>query len=140
MLPVADKANALSYRTSELRADEKIYDVKMFALDGTLTFSGSYLDKECMVREGELVFYYPNGQKKNSSYWKNGIPQGKTSQWYRNGQLKTVREYREKHIAVVEFYDSLGNQKVIDGNGEYEEEDADETLVKRVTIRGQVQN
>ena len=140
MLPVTDKANASSYRTSELRADGRIYDVKGYNMDGTLTFSGSYLDKELMVREGELAFFYPNGQKKNSSFWKNGIPQGKTSLWYRSGQLKTVQEYREKYIAVVEFYDSLGNQKVADGNGEYEEEDADETLAKRVTIRGQVKN
>jgi TonB family protein len=140
MLPVADKGDASSYRTSELRADGKIYDVKMFTMDGTLTYSGSFLDKEFMVREGEFIFYYPNGQKKNSSFWKNGIPQGKTSSWYANGQLKAVQEYREKYIAVVEFYDSLGNQKVSDGNGEYEEQDADETLAKRVTIRGRVKN
>lgn len=138
MVPVTDKTKAVSYRTSERSADGRKYHVNTYAMDGTLKHTGSYLDKELTIRDGEFTFYYPTGEKKNFTFWKSGLPKGRTSAWYRNGQLKSVQEFREKYFAVVEFYDSLGNQKVIDGNGDYEEEDADETLEKRVTIRGQV--
>lgn len=140
MLPVKDKTNAAAYRTYELQADGRTYLVKNYTIDGTLKHTGTFLDKEFMTPDGESVFYYPNGQKKTFTFWKSGIPQGRTSAWYQNGKLKSVHEYRGRNLVVVEFYDSLGNQKVKDGNGEYEEQDADDTLEKRVTIRGQVKD
>lgn len=140
MIPVADTANAIFYRIVELQPSKVAYDVKQYFKGGSLFYTGSCLDKECMTRNGEFVFYYPNGQKKNSSFWRNGNPEGKTSHWYPNGQLKTVLDYEDLSLAVVEHYDSLGNQKVKDGNGEYEEQDADEAYENRVTIRGQVKD
>lgn len=57
-----------------------------------------------------------------------------------NGELKTLLEFREKYFAVVEHYDSLGNRKVIDGNGAYEEQNSFEPQEQRVTIRGRVKD
>jgi antitoxin component YwqK of YwqJK toxin-antitoxin module len=54
---------------------------------------------EQCLHNGMYINYYPNGQAKDSGYYKNGRRQGYWHEWYSNGTLKQLGFYEkgEKH-------------------------------------------
>ncbi len=77
--------------------------------------------------DGPMQQYYENGQLKSSSNFTDGLLDGKETKWYENGNKKIEGEYfRDKKnntskFVINQFWDDNGLQKVIDGNGDYEE-------------------
>jgi antitoxin component YwqK of YwqJK toxin-antitoxin module len=104
-----------------------IYQVSDYYKSGVLEKEGLSKTKEGDSKTGEFIFYYENGIKKSVSNYVSNRLNGKETKWYENGILKEEGEYivdEKKKTSVYkvnQFWSSNSKQKVIDGNGEYEE-------------------
>lgn len=125
----ASKENHTYYRIIKgyYSKEQDTYQVYDYYKSGTLEKEGLSKNKEGNYKTGEFISYYENGSKKSvSNYIKNRL-NGKESKWYENGILKEEGEYNvdEKKktsvYKVSQFWSSNGEQKVINGNGDYEE-------------------
>lgn len=109
---------------SEKQDSYHIYD---YYKSGVLEKEGMSRNKEGSSKTGEFIFYYENGSKKSLSNFVKDRPNGKDFRWYENGNKKQEGEYivdekkNESEYNVNQFWDNNGVQKVIDGNGDYEE-------------------
>ncbi|MEL7002533.1 MAG: TonB family protein [Bacteroidota bacterium] len=73
-------------------------------------------------------FYAPNGEKKEVGEFVKGEKKGNWVKWYRNGEGSTIHNCDQKvytdktevaeQCFLVNQYDSLGTQLVVDGNGQ----------------------
>ncbi|MEL1252768.1 energy transducer TonB [Flavobacterium sp. DGU38] len=103
------------------------YQVSDYYKSGILEKEGLSKTKEGDSKTGEFIFYYENGSKKSVSNYVNNHLSGKETKWYENGILKEEGEYiveEKKKTSVYkvnQFWNSKGEQKVKDGNGDYEE-------------------
>ncbi|MBX2966305.1 MAG: TonB family protein [Cyclobacteriaceae bacterium] len=121
----SDKANAKSYRVVVLHPTEpnKLL-VKVFGINDVVKQIGTYSDNEIYTRDGFFTLFHSNGQKKEEGFYKDNSKVGKWIKWYKNGRLKEEGFYndskdRTQRFKVNNFYDSLGNKLVTDGNGVY---------------------
>jgi TonB family protein len=91
-------------------------------------------DEERFLREnrhvpvGLVARYFPNGQMRNEGEFVDGRLQGRYKSWYESGQPKEVYVYLDsaeldQTFLIIDFYDSLGNQLVTGGMGNYPHED-----------------
>jgi antitoxin component YwqK of YwqJK toxin-antitoxin module len=108
-------------------SDKDSYLIKDYYKSGVLQMEGTSKTKDASVKEGEFVFYYENGNKKEVKNYIQSRPNGKSSEWYENGNKKLEGEYIEDkktfvgELKVFQFWNSENVQTVIDGNGDYEE-------------------
>ncbi|KDN55439.1 hypothetical protein FEM21_15660 [Flavobacterium seoulense] len=121
-------------------------------------------DKDILKFEGLRIDYYENGNKKQESnyidnklngtqikYYKNGnIKQkcnyadnklaGQLTEWYENNQKKSEKivnwnsDNKTEEIKILQFWNTEGNQTVIDGNGQMEGTD------KEFFEKGEIKN
>lgn len=128
------KVNATYYRTVENHPIEKNkYLAKDYYMTDTLKQSGNYSDKEIFTKDGFFTSYFANGQKSSEGFYKDNRQIGKWINWYSNGKLKEEGFYdikNDPHLRykVENFWDSLGNQLVKNGNGDYQIEENDDEL------------
>ena len=103
------------------------YLIQDYYKSGVLEKQGISKSKEGNAREGEFIFYYENGNKKAISYYTKNQLNGKEIQWYENKKIKQEGDYtadekkNTSEYKVNQFWDNNEIQKVIDGNGDYEE-------------------
>jgi TonB family protein len=81
------------------------------------------------VREGPYREYHTNGELKESGVYKSNQPTGDVSAWYVNGnphftvtfsgkpEIPDPRIWSPKDFILREYWDSLGNQIIREGNG-----------------------
>lgn len=106
---------------------QKTYKINDYYKSGVLQSEGMSSNKDVLCREGEFVDYYENGNKKSSAYFVHGVQKGKYSEWYENGNKKIEKTHIETNkedsaiSKIDQFWDINQVQKVIDGNGNYEE-------------------
>jgi hypothetical protein len=108
-------------------SEKDLYEIKDYYISGVLEMEGTSKTKEGVSKEGEFIFYYENGNKKEvTNYIKSG-PNGKCFKWYENGNKKLEGQYIENEktfvgqLKIFQFWNSKYVQTVIDGNGDYEE-------------------
>jgi antitoxin component YwqK of YwqJK toxin-antitoxin module len=85
---------------------------------------------EKLIKEGSFIYYYQNGLKESIANYKENRLVGKEFKWYDNGNKQSDGEYIlasdpfEPSIFVLnQYWSKNGQQKVIDGEGDYEESD-----------------
>lgn len=124
--PTNEKSNAQSYRIIEKHPVEpKKFLVKEYYLNDTTKQIGTFSDKEIYTKDGFSISFYPNGQKSEEGFYKDNYKVDKWTEWYENGQVKeesfwgNAKDFRIREKVVEFFWDSLGNQLVSKGNGEY---------------------
>lgn len=90
--------------------------------------------------EGIRIDYYENGNKqRETEYSKNQI-NGKQTEWYDNQNkkfekiIKTDPKKLTQSTQIVQFWNENNEQKVIDGNGSYEES------IEGTTEKGEIKN
>ncbi|MTI31011.1 energy transducer TonB [Xanthovirga aplysinae] len=84
------------------------------------------------IQIGKFTTYYKNGKRKSEGHYLNGLKEGKVTQWYSNGQKEgdylfsdsLNQVFLDNHKTgterqIINFFDSLGNQLVKEGNGVY---------------------
>ena len=104
-----------------------LYEVKEFYNTEVLKKRCYSKNKNNLVLDGFCVDYYENGNKKQESNYIDNNLNGKQYNYFENGDLKSVKDilYDEElltsEIKIIQFWNDYKVQKVIDGNGEYEE-------------------
>lgn len=89
---------------------------------------GKYTDKYNLLKAGEYISYYENGNKSSFFHFDNNQPIGKFYTWYEKGNIKSEGEFIqfknvEKPILKVNHHWSrIGIHRVVDGNGHYDDE------------------
>lgn len=119
------------YRVIEEYYKEKsIYNVKEYYASGKILKEGKTSAKDFLREEGEFIYYYENGNKQSVQNYINGNNVGKIFFWYENGNKKLEGEYFEVNeqssfskLAIYQYWNSNNVQKVINGNGEYFNDD-----------------
>ena len=121
------EANHKYYRiVKDYYSDKESYKIYDYFKSGVLQMAGASKFKDRLQKEGPFVYYYENGNKESMESHINGSQTGKQYNWYQNGQKKSEREFfvdintRLPSYRIIQFWDINGNQKIIDGIGEYE--------------------
>lgn len=97
---------------------------------GNLHQEGFTVSKDGEELTGEIIFYYKNGNKQNSTFFNNARPLGKVEKWYENGSKSEEGEFTGedwssgKAYKTNQFWDEKNNHLVIDGNGLYTKSDS----------------
>jgi antitoxin component YwqK of YwqJK toxin-antitoxin module len=105
--------------------DKDSYVVYDYFKSGVLQMEGISKLKERMLKHGDFIFYYPNGNKKQTLTYLFAKKIGKTKTWYDNGNSKEEGEYifndemPEKDYKLIQFWDESNNHLIVNGNGSY---------------------
>ena len=104
--------------------DSAGYIFKEFDKNGNLKKSGITEEQDGRPA-GMIATYYDNGVKKDEGYL-DKMKKGLWKEWYQNGLLKNETEYSKNekgwfNAKLINFYDSVGNMLVADGEGLFEE-------------------
>lgn len=122
--------------TKEYMLNKRLYDVAIYYKSGKQEMRGTTSNKNSFILEGSCIYYYENGYKKKiANYTKNQL-NGKQFEWYENGNIKSELEIiqdkkkKTETTRILQFWDENKVQKVIDGEGEYVEEDENGVVSK----------
>ena len=94
---------------------------------GVVSMRAISTNKEEPKFEGSRIDYYENGNKKRETEYKKNHINGKQVEWYENENkksekiIKTNPKTLETVTQIIQYWDKNNEQKVIDGNGFYEE-------------------
>jgi antitoxin component YwqK of YwqJK toxin-antitoxin module len=106
---------------------KELYEVSFFYRSGKIEMRGTTKNKSWMTYEGPCVYFYENGNRKKIINYFNSQILGKQFEWYENGNVKLESEIvldkktNNTITKIVNYWNSNNEQKVIDGEGEYEE-------------------
>lgn len=120
----SDQSEAKSYRTiRQHHSDHNKYLVNDYYLNDSIKQSSSYLDNQMYVQEGLFTSYYANGKKKEEGHYDDNSRVGNWTKWYYNGQIQEEYSFDDskeyyKRLKIINLWDSLGTQLVINGKGE----------------------
>lgn len=96
---------------------------------GKILSEGTYSDREAKTRNGEIIFYFENGNKKTLMHYNQNKTVGLEIEWYENGNKKSEAEFTNenyntgRNYKINQFWNNDYKQTVIDGNGFYESND-----------------
>ncbi|MDD4645091.1 MAG: hypothetical protein PHY99_03800, partial [Bacteroidales bacterium] len=119
---VTAENKASYYRESEydlnsLKLQGKVLD---YTLSGNLLMEGNYLNGK---RNGNFIFYFDKGKIRSQGAYENNQRVGEWRYYYHSGQLRQIVLFKNidnsNDIAVVEFYDKVGNQLIKNGTGKW---------------------
>ncbi len=117
-----------------------IYIVQDYYKSGALRMKGNTSNVEKLIKEGQFVYYYENGNKKTICSFNKNEVSGKRFNFHKNGNKKEEGEHiwdkknKTSRYIVQQHWDSIGTQKVIDGNGELE------NIGKKTFSTGKIKN
>jgi hypothetical protein len=112
---------------------KELYDVVFYSRSGKVERQAKTSNKFEMVFEGPCVYYYENGNRKKIETYSGNNINGKLFEWYENGKPKMESEFvfdkkTNKSITkIIHYWNANNEQKVINGEGEFEETDVSET-------------
>lgn len=94
---------------------------------------GNLKDKYSLLKSGEFVSFYENGNRQSIFSFEDNLPIGKFFTWYEKGNIKSEGEFlklkKQKKVGPIikvnHYWSKIGIHRVIDGNGHFE--DSDET-------------
>ena len=116
---------------------KKIYLFSDYYKSGAIEMTGTSKSKDRLSYDGQFVYYYENGNKKESVYYGEHSRTGAYAMWYENGNPKLEGEYlpvvnipntekKQPDLKILEYWDNDNIHKVTLGNGDYEETTIDE--------------
>jgi len=103
------------------------YTILEYSRSGTLQTKFFSNPKNNFTQQDEVTYYYENGNIKSVINYTQGRPNGKDLEWYENGNKKleaiyiTDEEKGTTQHKINQFWDINGIQKVINGEGDYDE-------------------
>ena len=130
---------------------KKEYEVTQYYLSGKIESKGLSKSNEYFDEIGEITSYYENGNVKSLKYYKEHYPEGKCTFWHENGTKKAEGEYvivpnkefkdfKNSRLKIVNYWDDKNVQKVIDGEGELEDDGFIETDHLHSVSNGKIKN
>ncbi|WP_414000208.1 TonB family protein [Flavobacterium sp. W1B] len=115
-------------RNYNLESDS--YVINDYYKSGKIKMKGISTNRDNLKREGAFINYYENGNKKSISNYKNNTQYGIQYNYFDDGTIQGVNEVIENHselvdnYKIIQFWNKEREQKVINGNGEYETTDS----------------
>lgn len=136
------KENSKYYRiVKDYYLDKEIYRFQDYYKNGNLQMEGYSKAKDALISEGEFIYYYENGNKKNIITYVKGRPEGESYSWYENGNKKSEQEYVTQKkdelkydLKTNQYWKKDNTQTVIDGNGYIDEKG------EKIQEKGNVKN
>ncbi|WP_437920128.1 toxin-antitoxin system YwqK family antitoxin [Sphingobacterium sp. LRF_L2] len=106
-------------RLSQFIVSKNVFhgEFKDFDNKGTIILTGYYNQG---VKEGNFKAYHPNGKLKWEVAFKENKPIGDWKYYYPDEKPMLTINYDEPTGRVIEFWDRLGRQRVIAGEGNYQ--------------------
>lgn len=92
-------------------------EFKDFKLNGRLLLHGFYKNG---LKHGKFTAYHPNGQIKWESDFLDGKENGLWKYYYPDGKPMLTLSFANDDFRFLNYWDALGNQKLVEGEGEYE--------------------
>lgn len=96
----------------------------------TIQMKGHTSSVDRIIKDGRFIYYYENGKRKMVANYQEDRLVGKEFKWYENGNKKSDVEYiladdrlEPSNLVVNQYWDKDGQQKVKDGNGDFEDSD-----------------
>jgi antitoxin component YwqK of YwqJK toxin-antitoxin module len=115
----------------DYETNKKNYTVKIYYKSGKIYLTGNTLDKDKVLLHGKCLYYYENGKKKRIANYENNKLIDKQYYYHENGLFKLESEIevsknkKESIIKILNFFDENNVQKVINGEGEYVDQESD---------------
>jgi antitoxin component YwqK of YwqJK toxin-antitoxin module len=115
----------------DYETNKKNYPVKIYYKSGKIYLTGNTLDKDKVLLHGKCLYYYENGKKKRIANYENNKLIDKQYYYHENGLFKLESEIevsknkKESIIKILNFFDENNVQKVINGEGEYVDQESD---------------
>lgn len=135
------KDNYNYYRViKDYNLEKEEYDFEDYYKSGKVQMKGKSETKDYLKETGTVTYYFENGTTKKTVSYEKGKATGKYSEWYENGQKYIEGEFilDEKkptsEPTIQNYWDKNNNQKVIDGNGDFEE------IIPQGTASGKIKN
>ncbi len=103
-------------------SEQDTYTVQTYYKSGKLKSVGITNNKETLMKFGEYIDYFENGNKEAITIYKKSIPIGKYTCWYENGNPKLIGEYSKNKINdffINQYWNENNIQTVIDGDGNF---------------------
>lgn len=69
------------------------------------------------LKHGVAIFWHENGNLYIESHNEKGKTLGSWKEYYENGKIKEIGEYKEEGYFPIDFWDESGNQLLIGGTG-----------------------
>ncbi|GIZ08925.1 energy transducer TonB [Flavobacterium sp. UMI-01] len=119
------KENHTYYRVIKELLVNELYDVKDYYKSGALQMEGSSISKQDLIKRGDFIYYYENGNKKRKEHYDKRLI-GNCLEWYEDGSKKSVGEYfqpeegQTNSFKLYQYWNPDGTQTVINGDGSYE--------------------
>jgi antitoxin component YwqK of YwqJK toxin-antitoxin module len=118
------------YRVVEDENSQKEeYNFKIFYKSGKIYKEGKTRSATSLLESGLITLFYENGNKKEQYSITKGNLYDTRISWYENGVKKSVKEYYKEKTdiksteKILQFWNPDNVQKVIDGNGFFEDEE-----------------
>ncbi|MBD1430830.1 hypothetical protein H8B04_14905 [Sphingobacterium sp. DN04309] len=92
-------------------------EFKDFLSNGRLILHGAYKNG---IKHGNFTAYHPNGEIKWETVYVEGKESGEWKYYYPDGKPLLVLSLAEDDFKILSYWDKNGNQKVANGNGQYE--------------------
>ena len=105
------------------------YKFKVFYKSGKIFKEGLTRSTTNLIETGLITTYFENENKKEEYTVDKGGIKGIKTAWYENGKTKFIKEYFKSNkkalpeVKIIQFWDKDANQKVIDSNGFFEDEE-----------------
>lgn len=135
------KGNHKYYRIiKDYYLNKEEYRFEEYYSSGKIQMEGNSSDRDNLLRKGDFIYYYENGNKKSSCSFLKGRPTGNKTEWYEDGNKRLLGEYVQledgyvSDFKTLQYWNSKNVQTVVDGNGDYEEID------EKLTGSGKVKN
>ncbi len=103
-----------------------VYD---YYKSGNKKLIGNFKDKYNLLKSGEFIAFYENGNKASIFHFENNVPIGKFYTWYEKGNIKSEGEFlkfkneKKPVLKVHQYWSRIGIHRVVNGNGKYEDDD-----------------
>ena len=108
------------------------FKVSDFYKSGQIAMTGNYADEYLNVRNGEYIYFYENGNKKEVINYDKNVQLGVYNSWYENGNKKEVginkfidEKTKEMQFLTFDFWDNNNNHLVENGNGYYNNDNSE---------------
>jgi antitoxin component YwqK of YwqJK toxin-antitoxin module len=121
---------------------KKAYNIKIYYKSGKVYLIGTTTDKDRVKLEGSCHYYFENGKREIIANYLDNRLSGKQYYYYQNGSIKSVTEVeisKDKKTSItkiINYFDENNVQKVVNGEGEYVEEDDH----NKETSKGQIKD
>lgn len=120
---------------------KKEYKVKIYYKSGQIYLIGTTTEKDRVKLEGKCLYYFENGKKKRVANYLDNRLSGKQFYYYENGVFKTETEVeiskdkKKSSTKIINYFDENNVQKVVNGEGEYIEQEGQHKLISKGLIK-----